>query len=168
MNINSANQFARWLQVTHPDIFRSILQRVQPVVAGMGDWTDTLSTIASDVGSGISSAVGAVGSFVSNPANVNALSSVASAYFKSQTPSPTLASAQSSVLQTQLARAQAGLPPAPIGYNASGQPVYQSASGAYSLTPSTLAGLQPSFLQKYGMILAIGGGAVLLLALLTR
>ena len=80
MNQKYAVQFAQWLQVTHPDIFVSILKHAQPVNAPLGDWTDVLSS----VGDAASSAVSAVGNFVSNPQNVQALSSVATAYFKSQ------------------------------------------------------------------------------------
>lgn len=167
MNKKSADEFAHWLSVTHPDVFYSIRRRVNPPVA-LGDWSDTLSSI----GDAFSSSVSAVGTWVSQPSNVNALANVAGAYFKSQTPNPSLSSAQSSVLSTQLARAQAGLSPAPISYttDASGQlvPVYSTGGSNYGLTPTSLNKLNPSFLQKYGIILAIGGGAVLLLMVLTR
>ncbi len=167
MTKKSAIQFAQWLQATHPDIFVSILHHAQPVNK-LGDWSDVLSS----VGDAASSAVSAVGNFVSNPANVNALSSVATAYFKSQTPSPVLANQQGMILNTQLQRAQAGLSPAPVGYqtNAFGQqvPVYAQGGSTYPLSASNLASMQPSFLQKYGMILAIGGGVVLLLVIIAR
>lgn len=162
MNKQAAYQFAQWLKGTHPEIFLSILRHTQP--GALGDISDTLSSI----GDTLSSAVSAVGDFVSNPQNVASLSGAASAYFKSQT--PVAANAQGAVFSTQLQRAQAGLAPAPIGYTSAygSQPVYASGGQLYPVTATTLQGLQPSFLQKYGVILAIGGGAVLLLALLTR
>lgn len=162
MNKKAATQFAQWLKATHPDVFMSVLQHVQPV-NHLGDFTDVLSSVGDAIGSAASS----VGDFVSNPQNIQALSTVATAYFKSQTPNPSLASAQGAVFNTQLARAQAGLPPAPIAYS-NGQPVYASASGTYPLTPTGLSQLQPTFFHRYGMVLMIGGGFVLLLGLLTR
>lgn len=162
----AALQFAQWLASVHPEIFVAIRKKTLPVshpVQGLGDISDVLSS----VGDSLSSAASAVGDWVSTPSNVAALSNVASAYFKSQTPA--LGNAQNAVFQTQLQRSQAGLSPAPISYQqtASGQylPVYANNT---QLTPNMLQGLAPSFLQKYGLVLGVGVGAVVLLMILTR
>jgi hypothetical protein len=165
MNKIAGQQFAHWLSLEHPDIFLSIRKHTLPVnhpAQALGDISDVLSS----VGDSLSSAVSAVGDWVSTPSNVTALSSVASAYFKSQT--PVVGNAQNAVFQTQLQRAQYGQAPANITYaqNAAGQlmPVYNG----QALTPQQLQGMQPTFLQKYGTVLAIGGGAVLLVMILMR
>jgi len=166
MNKQKAAEFAHWLAQAHPEIFVAIRKKTLPAnhpVQQLGDLSDVLSS----VGDTFSSAVSAVGDWVSTPSNVNALSSVATAYFKSQTPA--IGNAQSAVFQTQLQRTQAGLSPAPISYtqNASGQyiPVY---AGNTALSPTMLQGLQPNFMQKYGVLLGVGAGALLLILVITR
>ncbi|MGH9760631.1 MAG: hypothetical protein ACREAC_07285, partial [Blastocatellia bacterium] len=122
-------------------------------------------------------AVSDVGSWLSTPSNVNSLTNLAATYFKTQA-SAANANAQTAVLQTQVARANAGLAPAPITYNSAGQPVYvpgasqvvpagtvptgYTATGApiYNVTPNTLASLGPNFLQQYGIWLLLGGAAL--------
>lgn len=162
----AALHFAHWMAQVHPEIFIAIRKKTLPVnhpVQGLAGISDVLSS----VGDSLSSAASAVGDWVSSPNNVNALSSVATAYFKSQTPA--IGNAQNAVFQTQLQRGQAGLSPAPITYQqtASGQyvPVYNQNT---QLTPTMLQGLQPSFLQKYGLVLGVGVGAVVLLMLVSR
>lgn len=161
INKQSATAFAHWLSVAHPDIFVAIARRAMPKLAALGDISDVLSSIGSSLGD----AASAVGTWVSNPANVSSLSSVASAYFKSQT--PVLANAQSAVFGTQLQRAQYGQQPANITYvtnPATGQlmPTYNG----QALTPQQLQSLQPTFLQKYGIWLAVGGAGIALVFIL--
>lgn len=140
-----------------------------------------LSTLGSDV----SGAVSNVASFLLKGTAV--LAPVAVAALRAQTAN-TAANAQARILATQASRAYAGAAPANIQYAANGTPVYvptaQVAGGyttmpaglgatvtmpngqvGYTLTPTALSNLSPSFFQKYGVWL-IGGGAALALALI--
>jgi hypothetical protein len=161
MNKKTSLAFAHWLAKVHPDIFLSIVRNIKPQTP-LGDISDVLSSIGTTLGD----AASAVGDWISNPQNINSLSSVATAYFRSQTPS--VGNAQNAVFQTQLQRSQYGQMPVPINYaqNASGQvvPMYNG----QVLSPTQLQSLQPNFLQKYGLVLAVGGGALFLILLLSR
>jgi hypothetical protein len=171
----AAHGLAVWLLQEHPNLFVVIRQHQKTGkvnLAGLGDWSDALSSIGDTLGS----AVSGVGNWLSNSANITALTNVGTAYLNNQ--------AAQSVLQTQAARAQAGLMPAPITYTPAGVPLYQPTPGYTTppfvgpqvqlptgqylpqLTPQALQTLQPSFLQKYGTWLMIGGAGVLALALL--
>lgn len=181
MNKKSADEFAYWLMNEHPNIFAAILKKQQPSLSGLSDWSDVMSSI----GDTASSALSSVGDFLTNPSNVNALSNVAVSYFKSQT--PTIGIPQSAIFGTQLGLAQAGQPIAPITYaqNAQGQmvPVYMGnqtipglgaqiplANGqmGYQVTPSALQSLSPSFLQKYGLMLAAGAVGLVAIIFISR
>lgn len=144
----------------------------------------TTPDLLSSLGSGLSSAVSNVGSFLLK--GTTALAPVAIAALNAQT-STANRNAQLAVLGAQMNRANAGLAPANIAYTASGTPVYvpsAPASGGltslpaglgapvtlsngqtgYTLTPQALANVAPTFLQQYGIWL-IGGGALIVLAL---
>lgn len=99
----AAQAFAAWLQQNEPELFAALLQRAdRNGAAGLGAWTDVLSSIAS----GIGNAVKSVASYVASPAGTSSLSSLAQTYLQSQ--------GQKNALKVQLAQAQAGYPPAPI------------------------------------------------------
>lgn len=163
-----------------PSIDNNSLVTSLPTVAEPTSSSSAWSTIAS----GVSSAVGAVGSFLSSSQGINSLTNLATAYYKSQAQAPIIAT-----LQTQAARAQAGQTVAPISYvqGANGQviPVYAStlppatvaATGnvvttaygtpAYTLTPQSLQSLAPSALTQlkpYLPYLLLGGLGLLLLS----
>ena len=162
MNKQAADALANWLLHVHPEIFTAIAKKTIPHTAALSGVSDVLSSLGTD----LSTAVSSVGSWVANPQNFQNLTGAATAYFNSQAPS--VANAQNAVFQTQLQRAQAGLSPAPITYavNAQGQtyPVYNG----NTLSPNTLQTLAPSFMQKYGLWLAFGGGALALIFILKR
>jgi hypothetical protein len=206
MNTKAANAFALWLAKEHPNLFKSAaaqashlgslgqddsgivpidtssLDAITPAdVTSSVDDTSVFSKVASGLGDAISS----VGSALTNPSVLNSFAGAASNYFKAQA-TASQANAQTAVLNTQLQRAQAGLPPAPITYTASGQPVYVPTPGVpipgaiaqgptygtpgssafgYGITAGGLNALQPNFFQQYGTYLLIGG-ALLAVALL--
>lgn len=165
MNTKSATEFANWLAQVHPEIFATLAKRafvVKQPTAKLGDLTDVLSSIGTD----LSGAVSGVGNFLSNSSNVNALATAASSYFNAQASGNT----QNAVMQTQLARAQAGLSPAPINYttNASGQLVPINTMTGVPFSASAVQSFMPTFLQSYGMWLAIGGAGLALFFILRR
>jgi hypothetical protein len=171
MTKESAQSFSVWLLKTHPDLFYAIAKQQNPGLNGISD-------VLSNIGGAFSSAVSSVGSWVSNPENLKSLTSLAGTYFSTQA-AQNVADAQLAALQTQTNRAQAGQPAAPIsyGYDANNNlvPVYTgtntlpglgtqvslpSGQYGYTLSSSSLNALQPSFLQKYGLWLGVGGAAL--------
>lgn len=184
--VTAAQAFAAWLEQHEPDLFQALLKQAatEAKASGLGDWSSILSSIgnvAGDIGSGISDAASSVGSYLTSSQGLSSLSNLASTYLQSQT--------QQSVTQMQLARAQQGLPPAPVSYatNSAGQvvPVYTAGNLPPSLTGSaqplnlgngqtgyqlnsqalaTLAG--SSTLKQYLPWILLGGGALLLGGLL--
>jgi hypothetical protein len=216
MKQDAANSVAYWLLKTHPELFASLLHSVQGM-SGLGQdvtlsdigtsdivaasstlpdiTTDTSSPgFFSSLASGIGNAVQSVGSALTNPSVLNSFANAASNYFKAQGTSAQ-AKAQTAVLSTQLARAQSGLPAAPVTYTTNpitGQltPVYvpspaQPIPGAvaaspfygsptsgspfgYAVTPGNIGALAPNFFQQYGLWLAIGGVLLVGAILLSR
>jgi len=217
VNQQAANSLAYWLLKTHPELFATVLKSAQGM-SGLGQDDVTLTDIGteditaasstlpdvttdtsspgffSSLGSGISSALQTVGSALTNPSVLNSFAGAASNYFKAQG-TTAAAKAQTAVLATQVQRAQAGLPAAPIAYTTNPttgqlQPVYmptpvQTIPGAvaqspiigapgspnpfgYAVTPANISSLAPNFLQQYGLWIAIGGGVLVLALLLSR
>lgn len=173
MNAQSAQAFSVWLLKEHPGLFYAVAKHVSPQLGGFSD-------ILSNIGGAFTNAVSGVSDWVSNPDNVKSLTSLASTYFAAQAAQAN-AKTQLAVLNTQVQRAQAGQTPAPISYayDANNQPVpvytgtnalpglgsplmLPSGQPAYAMSSSSLNSLQPSFVQKYGMWLAVGGAAALL------
>lgn len=171
MTKDSAQSFAVWLLNTHPELFYTVAKRQNPGLNGISD-------VLSNIGGAFSSAVSSVGSWISNADNLKSLTSLAGTYFSTQA-AKNVANAQLAALQTQADRAQAGQPAAPITYtqdpNGNLVPVYTgttplpglgtqtvlpSGQVGYALTNTSLAALQPSFLQKYGLWLGVGGVAL--------
>ena len=182
---NASARFAAWIKLTHPELFDALAKAAEqhvktaPIKAalkpkGLGGFLDMLDTIASDVTSGIGNVVQNVGSFLESPDGMKSLTGLASSYLQNQ--------AQQAVLQTQTLRARAGQSPAPIAYTTAqavstyGQavttqvPILQGAGGQFSyMSPAQLKTLTPGgFLAQYGVWLAIGGAALLLVMVLTR
>lgn len=106
-----------------------------------------------------SSALGTVGAFLGSVTGLTALAGLAASALKAGSP-------QQATVQTQVARAQAGAPPAPItyGYNSSGQlvPILKTAGTTTPLTPASLFSLIPSGVS--GWLLPAGLGLLLLAA----
>ncbi len=150
--VTAAQAFAAWLEVHEPALFQALAEKAAAAGArtsGLADWSSILSSIesgvtsvASDIGSGISDAASGVGNFLTSSGGLQSLSTLANTYLQSQQ--------QQTVLQTQLARANQGLPPAPISYttNAAGQviPVYTGSTLPMGIQQAVGAG-QSQFLQ---------------------
>ncbi len=171
MTQKSAEAFAQWLLENHPDIFIAIAKKAintpQAKAASTPVKLGDISSVLSSIGTGLSTAVSGVGSWLSNSSNIQGLTGAASSYFNSQA-AASVGNAQNAVFQTQLLRAQSGMAPAPINYsyNSSGQPVPMY--NGSMLSPSTLQTLVPTFLQKYGLYLAIGAAGIALIFILRR
>lgn len=153
----AAEQLAEWIATEQPQLFAALQQAVARS-PGVGGITDILSSI----GAGVSSAVKNVGSFLTSTKGLETLGALGSTYLATKT--------QQNVLQTQVALAQAGYSPAPItnvmGPNGTMVPIYQPTQQPVSA--AMLAQLQPSFIERYGIYLALGGAAILALFLLRR
>ena len=153
----SGAALALWLAKNEPEIFAIMEREANAKMATLSGWSDVLSNI----GTGISNAASAVGSYLTSSQGANTLTSLASTYLAGKQ--------QKNVLNTQLALAQAGLPPAPItntiGANNQVVPVYTPTNQV--ATNQVLMSLQPSFLDKYKIpIIAGGAGLILLIALM--
>jgi hypothetical protein len=159
--VTAAQGFAAWLEVNEPALFAALLKAASSSgmpPAGLGDWSSILSdvgSVASSLGSGISDAASSVGNYLTSSQGLQSLSSLANTYMQTQ--------AQQAVLQTQLSRAQQGLPPAPVSYstNAAGQvvPVYTGASqvpGLYG-SPVTLPNGTSGYPISTTGLTALGG-----------
>jgi hypothetical protein len=165
---------AAWLQEQYPDLFAELVQELSRRAGGqqLSGFTDILSSIGSAIGSaattvwsGLSNTVQAVGGVLATKEGAGLLSSLAAIK---------LQSGANSILATQVARAGAGVAPAPI------QTTYDPSTGTYvptvttasgqqvALTPQMLSSLQPSFIDKYGLWIAGGGAALLLGVVLLR
>lgn len=126
----------------------------------------------SNVSSGLGTAANAVGKAAQaliSPQVVSSLASAAGAYFGAQARSNVAQAqlqGQQMALQTQLARAQAGLAPAPITYvrSATGQiaPVYAANTGAQPLTATLASLLTPATVGQTPTIVWIGAGLIVL------
>jgi hypothetical protein len=133
----AAIELASWLYHVHPELFAAAYVAARTGrAATLGDFSDILDSVGnglSAVGSGLESAVGSVGSWLSSSQGLTTLSSLGTAYLNNQT--------QQNVLQTQIARTQALQSPLAVSYT-------QAANGAivpvlpYSSTgvPLTLSG----------------------------
>jgi hypothetical protein len=163
---------AAWLQEHHPELFAELARRAGVSGApGFAGFTDILQSIGSSIGSaastlssGLSSAVQSVGSFLKTDAGQGLLTTVAAAK---------LQSSQNKAIQTQISRAQAGLAPAPISstWDASTGtyvPALATPGGAYAISPQMYASLAPSFFDRYGLWIAGGSAALVLVFMLSR
>jgi len=165
---------AAWIQEQYPDLFASLAAHASASPGGgLSGITDILSSIGSTIGSaatsvlsGVSNVAKSVGGFLTSADGQQTLAALAAAKLQSN---------QNSILQAQIARTQAGIPPAAIGttYNpATGTyvPTMTTASGQQvPLTQQALQSLQPSFLDKYGLWLLGGGfGLLVLIPVLMR
>jgi len=127
-------------------------------------WSGVGSTLSS-VGSGVTQAVGSVGSYLTSSAGMNTLAGLAKTYFTAQ--------GQQAALQTQLARANAGLSPAPIALSG------PYGSGVVTLPNGQIVAATPQSLQSYlpgistgtlslsNPIILIGGALILVFALMS-
>lgn len=158
---SSALSLAQWLANDQPRLFQALLEKAAQLKAaqGLGDFSDILSSI----GSGISTAVSNVGSFLTSPAGMTTLTTIGTAYLNNQT--------QSNVLNAQVKIAQAGKTVAPIQtvYNPNtGQyeASYTTAGAQYPVTSQLLSSITPaSSMQQYLPYLLIGGGLLVVLML---
>lgn len=162
---------AAWLQEQYPSLFADLEQHASQ--HGLSGITDILSSIgsgissaASSVVSGLSSAVQQVGTFLSSDVGQKTLATLAAAK---------LQQAQTQqIVATQAARAAAGQTPAAIStqYNPSTGtyiPVMTTTTGEQvPLTQSALQSLRPSFLSQYGIWIAGGAAALVLVLMLMR
>lgn len=144
---------------------------------GGGSFLSDLGSGIASVGASLLKSVGTVAAGLTNPTTIKSLAGVAQSYFTTQ--------AQATALQTQLARANAGMSPAPItytrdangnlvpvmanpqtgtiAYNSQGQPYYVTPRLANGLLPNATAGISSlSSLTPY-LPIVIGGAALLFL-----
>lgn len=186
----SANQqvagalLAAWLGQNFPELYNELIIRAgnptgappnvqlsPPPDKGLAGFTDVLSSIwggitkvATNVASGLSSTVQGVGNFLASKEGASALATLAVAKYGAS-------SSQASVIGTQLNRTQAGQTPAPIQtvYDPATQtyvPVLTQNGVNYPVNNQVLQQLQPSFLDRYGMWIAIGGIGLIALTLI--
>lgn len=177
----SGTLLAAWLAQNYPDLYQEIAIRadnpthappdVRLTPPGLAGFTDVLSSIwggistaATKVASGLSATVQGVGNFLASKEGASALATLAVAKYGAS-------STQSSVIATQLGRTTVGQTPAPIQTvqdPTTGQyiPVLTQNGQNYQLTPQVLQQLQPSFLDKYGIYIAGGAFALVILTLL--
>lgn len=167
----SAQSLAVWLLTEHPGLFYTIAKQVNPSLGAFSD-------ILSDVGGAFSSAVSSVGSWLTNPENIKSLTGLAGTYFAASA-AKDAAQTQAQVLAAQAQRAQTGQTAAPITYaydaNNNPVPVYTGSTAiaglgqqvvlpsgqvGYTMSPTALNVLQPTFIQKYGLWLLAGGSAL--------
>lgn len=163
--MNTAQQFAVWLEQEHPDLFAQVfaiansrgsrlgalgddsdlsdIDLSMPDLdistdASSGGFLDTVGSMASSIGSSISTAASSVGNFLTSTQGLQTLAAIGTTYLAASAASSN-AQAQQAVLQTQIARVQAGQSPAPITYaqTSTGQivPVYQTTAPATTLYP---------------------------------
>jgi hypothetical protein len=147
----------------------SIANAIAALPAPDGSVADASPSFWSSLGSGISSAAGSVAKLAGallSPQTVGAAATAATAYFSSQAKSAQT-QAQQAAVNAQLARVAQGGAPAPITYTRDPYtgalvPVYQSNTGAQTLTPSLLNRLSsPATAGLSGLstpLLLIGGG----------
>lgn len=155
---------AAWLQENYPQVFAELAQYANappPDRQSLSGFTDILSSIgsgissaASSVASGLSSTVKAVGGFIASDAGQQTLATIVNAKLQSNV--------NKQLVAAQIARANADQAPAPV------QNAINPATGTYMptltlangqtvpVTSSVLAGLQPTFMQRYGIWL-LGG-----------
>jgi hypothetical protein len=157
MSQKSMTDFANWLAIDQPALFVELYKRsLNPT---FGDFTDVLSSI----GDSLSNAASSVGSYLTSAAGAQTIAALGTAYLTSQ--------ASKNAVSVNLARAQAGIAPAPI------QTVLNPTTGQYEavltqpsgavvpVTSSVQATLIPGIPNLY---LYLGGGLLLLLLLLRR
>lgn len=128
------------VDISMPDLTGDLSTSIDSSSSG-GGFLDSVGSVASSIGSSISSAASSVGNFLTSSAGLQTLAAVGTTYLAASAASSN-AQAQQAVLQTQIARAQAGQSPAPITYaqTSTGQlvPVYQVSSPAATLYPSAV------------------------------
>lgn len=120
----SSYDFSSFSEPTLSDIGTSVSPDVMSAPNVSAFTSDTSSSWAS----GLLNAAESVGSWITSPQGLTALTNVGTAIIKTQQ-TQAIASTQLAVIQAQAARAAAGLPPAPIGYTPRGQPVYNASAG---------------------------------------
>jgi hypothetical protein len=156
--ITAADGLAIWLANNHPALFQALAARSLER-AGFADWSDILKSI----GTGITTAVKSVGSYLASSDGVKTLSSLAGSYLTTK--------AQKDVLNMQVQRAEQGQEPASISYvmdSYTGQatPVYTANGVTAQLDLNILRGLTPKpWYQTYALPLAIGGSVLFLMVI---
>jgi hypothetical protein len=153
LDAKAAVSFAKWLAQDQPALFVELYKRAH---VSLGDFTDVLSSI----GTSLSDAVSGVGSFLTTGGGASAIAQLGGAYLQTQ--------AARNAVNVNLARAQSGLPPAPI------QTVFNQSTGQYEAVlqqpGGVMAPLTPT-LQKTlvpglpNWVLWAGGGVAVLLLL---
>ncbi len=140
--------------------------------SGSGFWSDITGALSS-FGSGVSSAVSDVSSYLTSGGGFNHLASLATNFLNDKT---------AQTMQTQALRAQSGMAPANVGYayNAAGQAVPVATNPytgqvatnpygqPYALNSAQLSSLQPSALSTYLPYIAGAGGLIAIIFFLNR
>lgn len=147
------------------------LSTAASAVDNSGGFWSSLGSGLSSVGSGLVSAIGSVAGAITNPQVLQAAGSIAGAVIKNNSTAQS-SQLQQAVLQAQLQRTATGVGAAPVKYmtnptTGQTQPYYyNAATGQYQLTqPSALLGSMGS-LSPYLPYILIGGGVILVVALI--
>jgi hypothetical protein len=156
----AGEQFAVWLAQNQPDVFQALAAQAHKAgqLHGITDWL-------TGVGTSLGAAVKSVGSFVSSPAGLSALTAASGVYLQTR--------AQKDALKLQTAQLRAGYAPQPVyTAGANGEVAYyiDPQSGTqYPLTPQLSSRLTPQkTLTDYAPWLIGGGFALAILFTLTR
>lgn len=154
MNKSIAIEFARWLATDQPELFVALFKRAKQASGELAGIADIFSTIGTSLGN----AASAVGSYLTTPGGMNAITQLGSAYLQSR-------AARQSV-QLNLDRARAGQSPEPIqtAYNpATGQfEVVDMNSGAQVLPGARSNITALPMLESRWLPFAIAGGVLVL------
>lgn len=158
----AARSFTAWLMKDQPELFIALAQSAGvPVIKNLAGFSDILGAI----GSGISNAASAVGTFLTSSQGLTTLATLATTYVSSQ--------AQKSALNLQLAQAQANKPAAPIEtqYNpttAQYEVLYTQQNGQkVPLTAQDMASFN-SIVSKPWFPFVLAGGVAFILFFLFR
>jgi len=158
MKEQSAVELAAWLAENQPNVFAALETRAATASARLNGITDFLS----NVGSSITTGVANVAKFLTSNEGLASIGTLGTAYLQNKT--------QANVLQTQMNLAMAGQSLAPIlnTIGANGQTVAIDQRTGMPFTSQNIGQYQPSFLAQWGIPLAVGGGLLLIMAMLRR
>lgn len=149
-----AQALAKWIAANQPRVFEELAQQAQ--AHGLSGFEDIMS--------GIGTAVSNVGTFLTSPQGLTALTTLGGVYLQTQ--------AQRAALNVQVKNAQAGYAPAPIRTTIDGTTgqvitTLDTAQGARPFTPADASYyLNAATLKTYIPYILIGGGLLLALFLL--
>lgn len=161
MNVQTSQQLALWLAKNQPLVFKQLVRESarQGQLRGVTDWL-------SAVGSSLSSAVQAAGSFIASPEGMATLGTIGGMVLQTR--------AQKDALKVQIANARAGYAPVPIesvGANPNSSiPIYVDpvTGQRYPLTSQVSQSLMPTMTLQSMLPWLLGGGLILVVLLFRK